>query len=267
MEHLRGWRAMRQDPQWTNKVLIASLLALSAMCIPVFGQLVLAGWVTLMTRRAVSGQDAPLPRMEFDFDYFMKLLQVGFKPFLARLVWSIPMVGIGMATFCCMYAAMGAGVAMTAGGAAAGGEAGGALGGLGMMCMFGFIAIVYPLIMIGIGLPMQIASLRASLTDDVNAAMRFKEVLDMTKLLLKELIIGTLVMSLVSFVAIFASLFTLYLLLPPSMVILGIIHAYFHAELYKVYLEKGGQPLPIGPLEVEGGDPPQVGGQPAQPGW
>ena len=74
MEYLRGWRAMRQDPQWTNKVLIASVLALSAMCIPVFGQLVLTGWAALMLRRAVSGQDSPLPRMDFDFDYFMKLL-------------------------------------------------------------------------------------------------------------------------------------------------------------------------------------------------
>lgn len=267
MEYLRGWRAMRQDPQWTNKVLIASVLALSAMCIPVFGQLVLTGWAALMLRRAVSGQDSPLPRMDFDFDYFMKLLNVGFKGFLARLVWSIPMIMIGVTMGCCVYAALFGTMFAGAAGAAAGGEAGGALGGLAGLCFFGAVMIIMPVVMILIGMPMQIAVLRAELTDDVNAAMKFKEVLDTTKMLFKELLVGSFVLGLVGMAAGIASVFTLYLLLPPAMVVMTIIHAYFHAELYRVYLEKGGQPLPLGPLEVEGGDPPQVGNPPAQAGW
>ena len=53
------------------------------------------------------------------------------------------------------------------------------LGGLAGLCFFGAVMIIMPVVMILIGMPMQIAVLRAELTDDVNAAMKFKEKRDM----------------------------------------------------------------------------------------
>src|SRR5690606_17782082 len=102
--------------------------------------------------------------------------------------------------------------------------------------------------------PMQIAVLRAELADDVNAAMRFKEVMSMTRMLLKELIVGYFVMTAVGMVGGLFGLITLYIGLFPAIIVLNVIGTYYHAELYKAYLEKGGQPLPVGPLDVEGGD-------------
>ncbi len=251
MEYLRGWRAMRQDPQWMGKVGVGTLLVLSAMCIPVVGQVVLLGWSSLMLRRAVSGVDAPMPRLELDFDYLGKLLNVGFKGFLARLLWSLPAMLIGMVCGCGMYVAMGGAVAAVGVGASAGGDVGAGLGGLGAICvMFGAFALFW-VVIVAVSMPMQVAMLRAELSDDVNLAMRFKDVMAMTRLLAKELIVGYFVMSAIGMVGALFGLITLYIGLFPVIVVLTIIQTYYSAELYKVYLQKGGQPLPIGPLDVE----------------
>lgn len=263
MEYLRGWRAMRQDPEWTRKVLVGTVIVLSGMCIPVVGQIALVGWTSLMLRRAVSGVDAPLPRLDLDFDYLSKLLNIGFKGFLARLLWSLPMMLVAMIGGCCMYAGFGAAMFGVAGAASTAGEAGGAIGGLGMMCvMFGGFALYFVTLVL-IGFPMQIAILRAEIADDVNAAMRFKEVMAMTRMLFKEMLVGYFVMMLVGMIGAFFGLITLYIGLFPVIVVLTVIQTYYHAELYKAYLQKGGQPLPVGPLDVE---QPQPAPQPYQYG-
>ncbi len=257
MQYLRGWTAFRNDPQGTPKLLWASL---SGMCIPIVGQLILRGWTSLMLRRAVSGQDAPLPRMEFDIDYLMKLLPLGFKPFLAQVLWSIPFVAILMGSYCCMYLGLIGIIGGAAAGAEAGGEAGAGIGlVLGAALMIAGFVFVIVLVTVA-SMVMQIAVMRAELTDDLNAALRFGDVMNMTKMLKKELFISMLVLQLLGFGLVFVTIFTLYLGLFPGVVMLQIIVTYMRAELYRVYLEKGGQPLPIGPLAVEGGDPPTVGG-------
>ena len=50
MQYLRGWRAMRQDPEWTSKVGVGILL----MLIPIVGPFALYGWQTLLLRRVAS---------------------------------------------------------------------------------------------------------------------------------------------------------------------------------------------------------------------
>ncbi len=259
MQYLRGWTALRNDPAGWGKVGWGTLFILSSMCIPVFGQLVLLGWNSLMLRRAVSGQDSPLPRLEFDFDYMLKLVGAGIKPFLASMLWSMPFVALMMGGYCCIYIGMFGMLGGVAAGAEAGGEAGAGIGlvlGIVLMCLA--FVLLFALI-IAANMIMQIAVLRAEITDDVGAALRFGEVMTMTKMLMKELFIGLLVMQLVGMCVAFAGILSLYLLLFPGIVVMQVIVTFFRAELYRVYLEKGGQPLPVGPLAVEGGDPPQVG--------
>ncbi|MCA9857284.1 MAG: DUF4013 domain-containing protein [Dehalococcoidia bacterium] len=259
MQYLRGWTALKNDPAWMGKVGWATLILLTSMCIPVVGQIALLGWNTLMLRRAISGQDSPLPRMEFDIDYLTKLLNVGFKGFLASLLWSLPFIAAFMAGYCCMYAGI-FGIVGGAGlGAEAGGDAGGVVGlvvGVLFMCLA--FLVMFTLIVVA-NMVMQVAVMRAEITDDVNAALRFKEVMDMTKLIAKELFIGLIVMQLIGMLVGFVGIFTLYVLLFPGVIVMQVIMTYWRAELYRVYLEKGGQPLPIGPLAVPGGDPPMVG--------
>lgn len=265
MDYLRGWRALRSDPGWVGKVLTATVIFLTAMCIPVVGQIVLIGWSALMLRRAVSGQDTPLPRLDFDFDYLSKLLNVGFKGFLAQLLWSLPLYLLGFAWACCFYAGMiGVGGFMAAG-ASAGGEAGAGVGALGSLCMMGGLFLAWFAIILAVAMPMQVAMIRAELTDDVNAALKFKEVIEMTKMLWRELLVGFFVLGLIGMVAVFGGMLLLFVGVYPATVVVMVIQAYWRAELYQAYLQKGGQPLPIGPLDVPGGDPALVGqGRPAE---
>ena len=259
MQYLRGWTALRNDPEWVGKVGWASLIVLTGMCIPVVGQIALLGWNALMLRRAACGQDSPLPRLEMDLNYLMKLVETGFKSFLAGLLWSIPLIAAIMVGYCCMYAGVVAMFGAAAAGASAGGEAGAGIGAIfGVVVMIVCFFLLFAFIMVA-NMVTQVAVLRAELSDDVGAALRFGEVMKMTKMLAKELIVGMIVLQLVALVGVFIGLISLYLLLFPVVVILQIITTYFRAELYRVYLEKGVQPLPIGPLAVEGGDPPVVG--------
>ena len=262
MEYLRGWRALRNDPEWIGKLTVASVIVLSGMCIPVVGQIVLIGWTSLMLRRAVSGQDSPLPRLDFDFDYLIKLINVGFKGFLSRLLWVMPLMVYVFASMCCMYIAAIAASASAVAGAASGSEVGAGVGGLGGICAMLAFCIIYPVGLFGLQMPMHVAMLRAELTDDINAGMRFREVMHMTKLMWKEIATGMLVLALLGMVAGLVGVFTLYLGLFPAIVVMNIISTYWHAELYKAYLQKGGEPLPVGPLTIEGGDVPNVGAPP-----
>lgn len=261
MQYLRGWRALRQDPDGTNKVMWACLIFMTMFCVPLLGQIVLMGWTGLMIRRAVSGQDAPLPRLDFDFDYLTKLLTPGFKPFLARMLWSMPIVVIVMIFYVCMFG----GMFIMAGGVAAGAEAGGGAGAgvgavIGVLVMGGGWLVFMALIVL-MNMVMMVVSLRVHITDDLSSAFKVGPVFKMTRMLMWELIGGGFVMYFLWLGIVVASMFTLYLMLPPGAVVMMIIMTYWQAELYRRYLEKGGEPLPIGPLAVEGGDVPHVGGQ------
>lgn len=267
MEYLRGWRAIKSDPEGFRKVGMGALMVLCGMFIPVAGplllQMVLLGWASLMLRRAVSGQDAPLPRLEFDIDYLKLLIEDGFKAFLVRLIWSLPMTAIIMASMCCMYAAM-FGMMATAGvGAQAGGEVGAGIGGLAGMCMMlGFWFALVVLLQV-VQMPLHMALIRVELTGDLNQGMRFKEVLDMTKMVFKELFFGQLVMGFIGFGCVLTGELMCFVGLFPAVIVMHVLMTFWHAEVYKVYLSKGGEPLPVGPLAV-GTDVAQGPGAPAQ---
>ena len=269
MRYLRGWDAIRSDPDGTNKVLMASLLVFCGLIVPIVGpillQMVLLGWNAIMLRRAVSGQDAPLPKIDFDFDYLGKLMQHGFKAWLARMIWSLPIMLFAMVSMCCLYVTIGGAMMSLTVGAATGDELGAGLGGIGGMCMMFAFVVLYPICMFGMQMPLHVAVTRAEITDDVNQAMRFKDVLSMTKLLVKELLVGQIVMALIGFPLVLIGELMCLVGIFPAVVVLNVLMTYWHAELYRVYLEKGGEPLPVGALTVEGGDVPEIA--PQQDGW
>ncbi|UJR82618.1 DUF4013 domain-containing protein [Sandaracinus amylolyticus] len=240
MDYLRGLRRLREDPDWLSKIGVGSLLLLSASIIPFLGQIVLAGWGAVMVRRAVSGTETPMPRLDLDFDYLGKLLSTGFKAFLAMMIWGLPagiLIGTGVA---CLYAGA---IATMIGGAAAGGDGG--MGGLGALCAFG---VGFPLLIavsIVLQLPAQMAGIRAELADDLNAGLQFREVLDMTKLVMRELVIGSLVLAFVQWLMMVGSMLLCGLPLIPCMVAMVVARAHFAAQLYQKYVERGGAPLQV----------------------
>lgn len=250
MQYMRGWRALRQDPDWKRKIGIASLLFLSSAIIPIVGQLVVVGWLTLAVRRAVQGQDAPLPELRFDFDYMMKLLNVGLKAFVARLVWVFPAaIGMGVLVVCA-----GAGMSIVFTASRDSGEPPSTvlpllLMGVMYLAMFGTIFVTQ--------IFANVAVMRAEVMGEIGPAIRVGEVLRTTRLLAKELIVGHFVLGFVAFALVFLGMLACYFGMFVTMTVYMVIASYYNAELYRRYLEKGGQPLPIAALDVEGATAPQ----------
>lgn len=245
MEYFRGFRAMRQDPEWKGKILVASLLFLSAVIIPIVGQVALLGWAALIARQAVirKGAEGPLPRLDFDFGWLGKLVGIGFKPFLVNLLWRMPIAILVGGLVTCMYVA----VIVAAVGASEASRHGGGGGGppAFIFIVFGIAMIVLVPLSILAAAPAQIAMLRTEVTDDMNAGFKVKDVLRMTRLVLKELIIGNLIIAAVSIPLVFVGMLACYVGIFPVAVVLQVVYAHFSAQLYELYLERGGEPLNV----------------------
>jgi hypothetical protein len=73
-----------QDEKWIEKILIAAVISI----IPIIGWFALLGWSIEIGRRVINGEKQVLA----DWSDFGGLLTLGFKAWLAALVFSIPLI-------------------------------------------------------------------------------------------------------------------------------------------------------------------------------
>lgn len=73
-----------QDEKWIEKIVIAALISI----IPIIGWFAVLGWSIEIGRRLINGEQEVLA----DWSDFGGLLTLGFKGFLASLVFSIPLI-------------------------------------------------------------------------------------------------------------------------------------------------------------------------------
>ena len=243
MDYLKGYRVFRDDPDWGKKTLTGMLLFLSTMMIPMLGQVVLVGWQALILRRAVKGEDTPLPRLDFDTQYLGKLLGIGFKGFIVRFVWSLPVIVLAGGFGVCAYAGV---IAAAVGGSAGGDDEAGMIA---MACCCGGSLVLMPLFVLA-SIPAAVAAMRAELTDDMNQGLRFGEVMQMTKAMFRPLFMGSLVLWVVGSLLGILGLLACYVGAFAVAVAGLAAQAHFVAQVYLAWLEQGGEPLPVGPTEV-----------------
>lgn len=242
MDYLRGFKIFRDDPEWTNKLLVGVVLALLGF-IPVVGLLaavVLYGWATLLLRQAVRGQELPLPPLAFDVDQWVKLGKIGLKPFLVALIWSIPVSVVVSVVWVCMYG-VGMAIAM---GAAHGGTNPGPLAGI---CTGISILVIIP-ISIVLGLPAAAAGLRTALSDDFSLGLQLSPVLELCKAKWREMLIGMLLIGLVVVVpsALTCGLGYVVLALPAA-----VAGALLMSQIYAQWVQQGGAPVPVAPHDID----------------
>ena len=259
MDYFRGYRTFRDDPQWTSKMFVGVALALGSAIIPIIPQVALLGWAALVLRRAVHGVDTPLPRLDFDFDYLGKLLNPGFKAFIVRMIWTLPVSFLAAGMFVCVYFG---GLLATVGAAREGGQG----GALAAICCVGAAVLTLVPVFITLTLPATIASLRAELMDDLNEGLKVGEIIAMTKLVFKELLIGSLLIGMTQFALFLVGMMLCYLPAFGVMWLGTYVNAMFQAEIYRVYLAKGGAPFAklaspdLVPAQMAPAAPQQPGG-------
>lgn len=241
MDTLRGLRLLRDDPEWLMKLLVGTVLLLTANFIPLLGQVVLMGWAALITRRVAAGSEG-LPPLTFDLDYLSKLLGPGFKGFIVGFVWGLPLVFLVMGFFGCF------GFAMVTGAATAS-EAGDA-GPLVMVCMTSVMVVVMPVLIALGSLPAAMAMVRAEVADDISAGLDFGAVFHMTRTVFRELFVGTLVLMLVAMGMTLLGMLMGCVGVLPAQVAIFAARAHFGGQLYRLYVERGGTPVRIGPVDL-----------------
>lgn len=255
MDYLRGYKVFRDDPQWTSKIMVGSVLALSTMFVPILGQVALTGWQALMMRRAVQGETEPMPRLDLDFDYLGKLVGVGFKGFIARFLWTLPLVAVFFVLAFCGYFGF---VALVIGAASSGEPALGAF----VPCCVGLSMLVLVPVMALAMIPAQVAGMRAELADDLDAGLKFREVMEVTRGMFRELFFGTLILWIVGFGLAMVGMLACYVGVFPVMVLGMIAQAHMMAQIYSRWLERGGEALPLGPTEIASPPAQPMGGGP-----
>ena len=80
-----------EDIQWTNKILLGSVILL----IPIFGPIVLTGYIIAIMRNVVAGDPYPLPDWSNIGENFMDGLMV----VLANLIYGLPMILLSFFSF------------------------------------------------------------------------------------------------------------------------------------------------------------------------
>lgn len=232
MEYLRGYRVVFADPEWTSKVGVAGLLFLTSMCVPLIGQIVVAGWAVEATKRSLRGEHG-LPPLPLSLDALKPFVEPGIRHFIVQLAYTLPAIGLMMPLMICAPA--GAGFL-----AQRGGEGAAALvGGL----TFCFVPLFF-VVLVGVGLLATYAQLRVAITSEVGKAFEPSVILSGTKRILPELVVGTIVVGFVTFllqlVGMLACFFGAFFTLSISMSAAAI----FHADLARLDAERGGPPLP-----------------------
>lgn len=148
----RAFSYVFDDEQWLTVILVGGLL----MLIPIFGQILLIGFLLETARNVANGNPQPLPKWGNIGDKFSQ----GLIGFVISLVYALPVVVLGILMACI------AGVGAAAVGDN-GGEAAGALIGLVSLCLTPLIIllalVIQPLTLAGLARYLQTGSLGAAL--------------------------------------------------------------------------------------------------------
>ncbi len=241
MQYMRSLQFIMDRKNWMMNILMATLCLLSAQIIPIVGQIVLEGWlfnVIDSLHRDPEHKHYP----DFDFNQFTEYLSRGIWPMLVYLVAMVVIVPMMIVMYVVIF-----------------------VGALALLKSAPVLFVLLILVMLALILLVSVvisfvtipASLYAGLSRgfDFNGMVAF--VKDFNKRMFKELRITVLV------------LFAAWLILPTLGLIAFCIGAFvaeaalmmaqhhLQFQLYELYLQRGGTPIPL-PVTSSTSPPPPL---------
>ena len=252
MKYTDSIRDFFQSPKWMMNLLLAAV----CMLIPVIGPIVLPGWLIGGFWGRETYQPATFP--EFDFSRFVDYLKRGLWPFLVTMVVSLVFMPVMWAA--CFVPLIGFGALADGHGHHHGSGLSGLLALVGVLVMFGVVLVLSIALMLVVK-PLMI---RATLLQDFGAAFDFRwcqRFLQRTWLesLLAVVFIwfASVVLSLIGMLA-----FCIGVYFVGGPLYFAMVH--LDRQLYLLFLERGGDAIPLSP-SLRDGPPPVPLPPPALP--
>lgn len=220
-----------KSPKWMMNTLLAGV----CVFIPFVGQIVIKGWMIT----GFWGRDDERPETfpDFDFNNFGKYLERGLWPFLVTFVSSL-VIAMGACVII---------VPMTMIVTLLGSHDHGSASGCAAAFLFIILMVFYVVLIVTMFVLLTPLTIRASLTQEFAAAFNVAFIKRFITLTWKEIIIASLFLLVASLVltAVGAIIFCVGIYFATVPVYFCWVH--LHKQLYRLYLSRGGEPVPSSP--------------------
>lgn len=233
-----------EHSDWGNSLLYGSL----CMLIPILNSLVLLGYRYEIVEMKVRFPDQQYPR--FDFNRFSQYITRGVWPFLidfiVQILINIPIqasvwIVIGLVN----VAGRSESTAMVV------------VAGVGIPLLILFIL----LLLIALHVVLVPITLRAGLSQDFGQAFKIPWIKDFLSKVGLQTLLFNLFLIATGFVLLMVGYAACCIgIIPVSFFLMGPVLAHVHWQLYRLYLARGGEPIPLKPLQMEPANPLQVSG-------
>jgi hypothetical protein len=228
LQYFRAWTFAFDHPQWV----VTWLFVTVATLIPVIGQIIVIGYQFAIVEGLHRNAGRSYP--EFDLDRFADYLVRGVWVWLVAVVAALAMAPLGLALSVAYFVVVGA--------ASAGGEEVAAATLAIAIAMLALASVVLALLANLVLFPIL---LRAGLAQDFVAAFHWSWIKSFVFTMWKEMILGTLF--LVVSTVVVAAIGTLLCCVGayPAAALAMIAQSYMYYQYYVLYLQRGGEPVPL----------------------
>jgi len=220
-----------KSPKWMMNTLLAGV----CVFIPFVGQIVIKGWMIT----GFWGRDDERPETfpDFDFNNFGKYLERGLWPFLVTFVSS--MVIAMAACVIIVPTTMILGLLTPNNHSSASGCA--------AAFLFIVLMVFYVVLIVSMMVLLTPLTIRASLTQDFVAAFNFAFIKRFIASTWKEIILASLFLFAASLLLMAAGAIVLCVGIYFATVPIYFCWLHLHKQLYRLYLSRGGEPVPVSP--------------------
>lgn len=221
-----------QNPNWMMNLLWGALCVLVAGIIPIVPYMVLFGYQFEIIEALHRRRGTTYP--DFDTNRIGEYLTKGLWPMLAGMVAMlvlftilIPLMFIGFGVVGALFANEHA-----------------ILGILAMVLFW----VAFMLFMVAANFVLLPMMLRAGLTQEFGQAFNFGWIRSFVSLVWKEMLLGGLFLMLGNMVCTFVGMLLLCVGIYPAMALVMIAQGHLMWQLYEIFLERGGEPIPLKPF-------------------
>lgn len=221
-----------KSPKWMMNTLFAGVCVL----IPFIGPIVIKGWLITGFWGRQDERFETFP--DFDFNNFGKYLERGLWPFLVTLVSSFALT----LAACVIIVPLMMIVTIVAG---SGGQNSAA--GCATALLFAIVAVLDVVLMIAIMMFLTPLTIRATLVQEFGPSFNLAWVKQFMRLMWKEILLSSLFLFAVSLAFTAVGVLLLCIGIYFAMVPVYFSWVHLHKQLYRLYLSRGGEPVPMSP--------------------